>query len=205
MMWRRDHFTEGLYRYTEALGTHYDLKFVNDHFNQSRVALFQPEVSPIAVKTMDVNNDRPLNIIITLTKSKKDSFQRFLTNFVQNILKRPRTSLTIVYYGESLKDLMKVFQPFLLHNVQLRSVYRLELVNNQNYSRGYALDAGVKSWKGRADPLMFFCDVDMIFNLEFLERCTSYTEQARSVYYPIVFSLYNPTVSTCCRLSDLMG
>ncbi len=41
---------------------------------------------------------------------------------------------------------------------------------NEEFSRGRGLDIGAHAWK-KGDVLMFFCDVDIHFNLEFLNTC----------------------------------
>ena len=44
------------------------------------------------------------------------------------------------------------------------------------------------------DPLLFFADVDVRFKLDFLHRCRLNTRRGKSVYFPIVFSLYRDKV-----------
>ena len=48
-------------------------------------------------------------------------------------------------------------------------------------------------WIGKADddPLLFFCDVDMIIKPGFLDRCISSAVRGNDIYFPMVFSQYH--------------
>lgn len=55
---------------------------------------------------------------------------------------------------------------------------------------GYGFQQGVVFW-GKGNVLLFFCDVDVYFIVEFLNRCRIYFIFGVKVYYFVVFSLYN--------------
>ena len=57
------------------------------------------------------------------------------------------------------------------------------------FSRGRALDLGLSVLN--RNELAFLCDVDMTFDLPFLNRCRLNTIQGRRVYYPEFFKYYN--------------
>lgn len=61
-----------------------------------------------------------------------------------------------------------------------------------NFSRGLALELG--SSQLHNNSLLFFCDVDLIFSGDALQRCRDNAVQGRQVYFPVVFSQYNPKI-----------
>ncbi|KAG9339413.1 hypothetical protein JZ751_023807 [Albula glossodonta] len=99
--------------------------------------------------------------------------------------------LTVVYFGqEGLAEVKS----------SLEKMARMENFNNytlipvhEEFSRGRGLDIGAHAW-GRGDVLMFFCDVDIYFTTEFLNTCRLNTSPNKRVFYPVVFSLYNPAI-----------
>jgi len=191
--WRRDHFTEGIYHTMPTLGTHYELNFLNDSNHREIVTLFRPEMPVIPLKSHPVDFSEKINIVMPLS-GRIDTFVLFLTHFEEILIKmKNRIFLTIVYFGKSMQDLLNVFQPFIAKH-RFRS-HHIQLVTDRNFSRAYALDLGIKSWKGKQDPIVFLCDVDIIFSQEFVDRCMTYPQKKSRVYYPIVFSLYNPLFS----------
>lgn len=59
------------------------------------------------------------------------------------------------------------------------------------FSRGVALEIGASHFSN--DSLLFFCDVDVVFNANFLRKCRSNTVRGESVYYPVLFSEFDPS------------
>ncbi|CAN8005511.1 unnamed protein product [Ixodes hexagonus] len=68
---------------------------------------------------------------------------------------------------------------------------RVEFIpGNGEFSRAAALEMGASRFS--AEELLFFVDVDMVFDAGVLRRIRSHTACGRSVYFPIIFSQYDP-------------
>lgn len=52
---------------------------------------------------------------------------------------------------------------------------------DEEFSRGRGLDIGAHAWK-KGDVLMFFCDVDIHFTLEFLNTCRLHAAPSRFLH-----------------------
>lgn len=119
-----------------------------------------------------------------------------MDKFVKIALKNDRrVHLTVVYFGE---EGLSEARSIMSRAKNSRSLQLLAL--NETFSRAKGLRVGAESAlaKGDAeknrDVLLFMCDVDVVFSGRFLDRCRWNAERGRKVYYPVVFSLYNPHV-----------
>ncbi|KAK3090177.1 hypothetical protein FSP39_009750 [Pinctada imbricata] len=189
-------FIEGIYRTEPVSGTQYELYYRN--LNNSglgkytRVIILRPFGPLIPALSSPIYTDTVwINLILPL-KGRIDSFKLFMKNFVEVcILQDKKVFLTVVYFGS---DNLATIKSIITNVSKTHNFKYLKLVNvNEDFSRGRALQIGIMNWKS-GDVLLFMCDVDIIFNVDFLERCRLNTERTKRVYYPMVFSLYNPKV-----------
>ncbi|XP_066273498.1 chondroitin sulfate synthase 1-like isoform X1 [Branchiostoma lanceolatum] len=60
------------------------------------------------------------------------------------------------------------------------------------FSRGLGLELGASQFTNTS--LLFFCDVDLVFQQSLLQRIRAKTIMGQQAYYPIVFSQYDPSV-----------
>lgn len=88
-------------------------------------------------------------------------------------------------------------QPFLNELSKVKATFPTAIINhislNGNFSRGKALDLAARSSYISRDDIIFFIDVDMTFRSETLDRVRRNTVAHRQVYFPIVFSQYDPS------------
>ena len=183
---------DGIMRVDRLYGTQYDLYFRTLELNvYRRIKILRP-YGPLGlvgdVETLDVS-DELINVILPLA-GRVDKFRIFMENFIDVAVRWDgRVYLTVVLFGEDGKAEVKS----LLENVTKAENFTAHklVLTNETFSRGLGLQKGVLAWD-RGNVLMFFCDVDVFFTAEFLERCRMYSSPGLKLYYPIVFSLYNP-------------
>ncbi|MEQ2181613.1 hypothetical protein GOODEAATRI_013379, partial [Goodea atripinnis] len=191
-----------LYRTERDKGTLYELFFAKEDSSSFRhVTLFRPFGPIMKVRSTSVETlGMIINIIVPLA-GRVETFSQFLQNFRAAAF----TDTNI----------------FFLHREETFSNYTLIPVDEE-FSRGRGLDIGAHAWN-RGDVLMFFCDVDIRFSLDFLNTCRLHAAPSRflptwlrsfssnsnpvefnaffphafadkKVFYPVVFSLYNPAI-----------
>ena len=133
-----------------------------------------------------------MQVFLHMCIPRVDTFKQFMETFTKVcILGDQRVHLTIVYFGE---DELNMAQKIVKNVSQAYNFTHVTfLTKDTEFSRGVGLLSGAEAWD-KGNVLMFFCDVDIYFDERFLDRCRMNAEPGRKVYYPIVFSLYNPDI-----------
>ena len=187
--------TDGLFK-TDALeGTRYLFKFKSNSgklYKLSIIRPFGPYILDGKITEQTLKATELINVIVPLS-GRTDRLDTFLTHFEKVCVKtNENVFLTVVIHGEgSSKEIKKKIQEF-----SKRTGFKMyDIVHRtEPFSRGRALHDGVIRWNGYKNVLLFFCDIDVTFNVAFLRRCRLNTEIGRNVYYPVLFSLYNPKI-----------
>ncbi|EPQ01604.1 Chondroitin sulfate N-acetylgalactosaminyltransferase 1 [Myotis brandtii] len=186
-------FIEGIYRTEKDKGTLYELTFKGDHKHEfRRLVLFRPFGPIMKVKKEKLNMANTLiNIIVPLAK-RVDKFRQFMQNFRETCIQQDgRIHLTVVYFGKEEMNEVKGILENTSRAANFRNFTFIQL--NGEFSRGKGLDVGARFWKG-SNVLLFFCDVDIHFTSEFLNTCRLNTQPGKKVFYPVLFSQYNPGI-----------
>ncbi|XP_059214710.1 chondroitin sulfate synthase 3 [Centropristis striata] len=138
-------------------------------------------------------SQRKIHILVPLS-GRYGTFVRFMENFEKVcLIPKQNVKLTIILMDNG-------FNQNRGDHIQLvKDYYReypkadLSIVTMMgNFSRGLALELGSSQLDN--DSLLFFCDVDLIFSGDALQRCRDNAVQGRQVYFPVVFSQYNPKI-----------
>lgn len=135
-------------------------------------------------------------------------FQRFMNNYEDVCLKRQEAvHLIVVLYRHPTEVEAFQLSVDLLKDYQRRyGSDHIEIVYAEGaFSRGRGLELGAS--RCQPDALLYLVDVDIMVMPESLNRIRLSTIQGRQVYFPIVFSQYDPEplckeYSQHCHCSD---
>ncbi|XP_049871595.1 chondroitin sulfate synthase 1 [Pectinophora gossypiella] len=138
--------------------------------------------------------DRRIHFILPLA-GRQEVFGRFMKNYEEIVLKsNEAVTLIVVLHLDSKSPLdYKNAQSLVdYYNDMYGKEIKVVQMGSTVFSRGAALTEGLKLCS--SDDLVFFIDVDMMFNFDTLRRIRINTIKYNQVYFPIVFSEYNPDV-----------
>lgn len=125
-----------------------------------------------------------VHVIVPLS-NVGERFRVFLKGYIGNT-RHQYTKLILVVYGQD--DVTEVSS--LVARYTRSHHLNITVVRGVGeFTRGRALDLGLGQLGN--DQLAFLCDVDMVIEDGFWNRCRLNAMQGRTVYYPVFFSFYN--------------
>jgi len=209
-------FISGVVRTERNRGTHYELLFkdtASSDFSSpekskesiKKIELFRPFAPIQHVRTETISPSELVHFVLPLS-GRVEMFTHFIGVFLNsavglndenNAVNVNSVYLSIVYFGEGIETIRAILQKYVASFPGFTN-YRI-LVGEGEFSRGKGLHKGIVTPLGPEftsfdHGLLFFIDVDIGFTKDILELCRSYTIPGKSVYYPIVFSMYNPAI-----------
>ena len=148
-------------------------------------------LSEAAYRTIKVN-------FVLATSPVSRAFQRFMMSFESNFLARTPpelVSILVVLYsdGKFYNYDRDIFAATTLINLYKKkySGADLRLISTRRpYSRKETIELASKEYP--TYELLFLADIHIDFTFHFLERCRMNAMDSQQVYFPTVFSPYNP-------------
>lgn len=192
-VYNENDFVEGYYRTEKDKGTHYELYYKKgDRLEYRHVTLFRPFGPLMKVRSETLDTSRSLINIIVPLSGRTEVFSQFMQNFRDVCIHQDkRIHLTVVYFGKEGLSTVRSILESVASKTSFRNYTLISL--NEEFNRGRGLEVGARAW-AKGEVLMFFCDVDVYFTSEFLHSCRLNSELGKKVFYPVVFSLYNPAI-----------
>ncbi|CAG0884079.1 unnamed protein product [Darwinula stevensoni] len=166
-----------------------------------RHAYLQRPFLPLRLRVVGGKEERERVNVVVPVWGRAESVRRFLGAFVEACGDAPPCRLILVRYrsGEdgAIDDAVREARG------RVRGPGEVEVVEGEGeFVRGKALELGASRCCSSRDDLLFFIDVDLTFTGETLENVRSNTLLGKRVYFPIVFSLYDPSLVPLSPPSD---
>ncbi|XP_018318487.1 chondroitin sulfate synthase 1 [Agrilus planipennis] len=170
---------------------------------------FLPELQPLNTVLAKFKNNIPIlftndndvsktkvTFILPLS-GRFETFRRFMMIYDRVCLSEDentqlqvvlhKTETTLEDYQNTINLIHKFRQKYVNSNINFTVI-------EETFSRGHALQTGVTSVRDD-DSILLFIDVDMVFTKSVLNRVRLNTVKSKSVYFPIVYSLYSPVIT----------
>ncbi|XP_064474434.1 chondroitin sulfate synthase 1-like isoform X2 [Ornithodoros turicata] len=163
-----------------------------------RHAYIQQAFSQLQIRDITPSQEdmqRPVHMILPLS-GRKSTYERFLGVFRDVCLHSSEDIVLVVVQFQDSAD-EDDFDAKTVAFEMLGDEYDGEKIKviaaPGNFARASALQLGAGLFSSQ--DLLFFIDVDMVFNDAVLRRVRWNTVLGKTVYFPIVFSQYDPNVS----------
>ncbi|MFT7815754.1 chondroitin sulfate synthase 3 [Arapaima gigas] len=162
-------------------------------FLSSSLKIFAPFQSAESTKEMHEHNQKKVHFLVPLT-GRFDIFVRFMENF-EKVCLIPNQNVrlaVILVDNDSNPDREKHKELIQEYRSRYPKADLTVVPTTGDFSRGRALEMG--SSQLEKDTLLFFCDVDLAFSADFLQRCRDNAVLGTQAYFPIIFSQYDPKI-----------
>lgn len=142
---------------------------------------------------MREHSQKKVNILVPLT-GRYDIFVRFMDNFEKTcLIPNQNVKLAIILVdNDSNQDREKHLDLIKEYHKKYPKADLSVIPMTGDFSRGLALELGSSQLDN--DTLLFFCDVDLVFNVDALQRCRENAIKEQQAYFPVVFSQYDPKI-----------
>ena len=157
------------------------------------------EVEPPRVLTLKSANYKSTKVNFVIpTPPVSRGFQRFMVSFENSFLSRKPPELVgllVILYSDGLfktydKDLFSVITLVDLYTKKYPGADLRVISMRAPYSRKKTIKLASKEYPSY--ELLFLADIHIDFSMQFLERCRMNAVEDKQVYFPAVFSPYNP-------------
>merc|ERR1712226_1195984 len=127
------------------------------------------------------------------------TLKKFVENF-RNLIKKDNSVWLTISWLSAQDVVSNVYVHKMIYDI-IKDIVKdgyaeLLFTPKTSFTRGKALDFGIKSGKnkqtGLKSRLIFTVDVDIHIDEKFLNTCRHTPVEGKRVFYPVVFSLYNP-------------
>lgn len=164
-----------------------------------RVRLVRPFLPSVKVQPVKDTVTETVNIIVPISNVNAKSV-RYIHLYLKKTVKQKQSThlLLVVYKKLDFETIQQKVSSLLLKN---RNTHITVVRGKGRFSRSKALHQGMISL--RSSDLVFFCDVDMVVDPSFYDRCRRNTVRGQQVYFPTVVKLYNPKFIKTIKSSSL--
>lgn len=165
-----------------------------------KISAFLPSSAPRYLPKIGVSKSQHVKVIVPYSKevSRLKAFLQMI-RVLMNI-DRHFSVLLVDFVSEECE---KAKEEQLVKNMISEVLVNSELISRITaipivgpFSRGLGLNEGAKFTGDKCkECTLFFCDIDLTFNHQTLDKCRLLAVKGTSVYFPVVFSQYNPDLS----------
>ena len=162
-----------------------------------KLSVFLPASEPRHLPKIGVSKTQHVKVIVPYFK-EVSRLKAFLQ--MMRVLMNLDRHFSVVLVDFVNEECEKVKEQQLVKKLISEALVNSELISRITvipivgpFSRGLGLNQGAK-FAGK-DCTLFFCDIDLTFNHQTLNKCRLLAIKETSVYFPIVFSQFNPDLS----------